>query len=325
MPPKPPEATKRRFRLIDTSHPVYQMEVRRRQGNLILTTMQLGTLPGIFGVTGLVILAVMVVTATTQIGIEYISTTSLGFSFLFLMLIQVVAGASVNILTIAYSSPMISGEVELQSWSLLRTTVMRLRDVITAKFAATMTHLRVAVMALMTLRVITMTTALLFLATVLLRDTFYYFYTEDWQDFWNSRIWLPIGIAILVVTVFFLIQPISQFFISNTLGLIASTMMHSRAQAMAVGMALRLVLWVSSIMFSVAVYWAFGFLFFANWSDPRFAAIEAFRNLVTPTPEMIAWMLSMTIAAYALSTLLWQLGLVLAGLGLVQRISRRLA
>ncbi len=306
-------------------HPVYHLETQRRTQNRSLIALRLGCMPVIFAITGLVILSIMVVIIFSDpfwdIGEAYLGTLWLVVAAI--MFIQAIAGAVVNILVIAQATPTISGEVELQSWRLLRTTTLPLREIILAKLAAALSQLRAPFTGLVILRTISLVTGLFGIAYIL-RNAFYYMDAGERHDFWTEGLWLPITIAIVTFLVFYALQPVIQFVLNGTLGVLASALARSRSRAVAAGLAARLGGWVASILLNVGAIYFLIYLLVMNWSTPYSAPMRAFRDRPEPSDLAIAWVLSLTAIVYILAVLALQIGLTLLALRMIQRRARHL-
>ncbi len=305
-------------------HPVYRLEAESRRGNRGLVALRLGCAPVIFAVTTLALLPGLVTLLVSVVdGDEYGVSSSLALTLIPLIMIQLVAGAIVNVLTVAQTAPMISGEIELQSWRLLRTTTMPLREIIFAKFAAAATHLRAPLVGLMILRAISLGTAYLLFA-YLIRDIFYYMSAQEWVDFWARAAWLPPLLSAGMVTLFYISQPVLQFVLNGSIGLLASSLSQTRARAVVLGLVGRLIGWVASAMFNFTAIYGLGFLILGNWASPHYAPLEAFHNRPVPTELQQSWAINLTIVGYFLAMLASQIGLVLFALGITQRRARQL-
>jgi hypothetical protein len=277
------------------------------------------------GVTGLSVLSIILGTlATTSLySMEAYITTALGFSFLSMVIIQLLAGTGAAILTVAQAAPLISEEVELQSWRLLRTTSLSLREIIFAKFTAILSQLRAQLVGLLALRIISLITGLLLLSVVLLRETFYYFDATSWREFWTLQAWLPALLSLTILVVFYVAQPMIQFLINVALGLAASAHANSRSRAIAAALALRLITWIASILFGGALIFGVGFLFI-NWIDPQFAPLPGYDSLADPSPERLVFIITILLPGYLMTLLLSQVGILLFALGITQRRARTL-
>lgn len=249
-------------------------------------------------------------------------TSTLGVLMAVLVLIQIGVGAAANILLVAQVAPAISGEVELQSWGLLRSTTLPLREIMLAKLVAIFTQMRGALAGLLALRVASTGTGLLLVA-YLLRESFYYDPTGR-EEFFGSGQWVMPGLALALFTIWYLAQPAVQFGLNGAVALLASASARSRARAIAAALAARMAGWVLSALVNGGLIYGLGYLLIANWASPYSAPLRAFRDRPTPSEEMIAFVLGSTAALYVLGVLAAQLGLTVGALALAQRIARRL-
>jgi len=306
-------------------HPVFNLEASRQNTNPGARLLRQGCLPLILGVTSFLVTLVgfLVLVLDGFWSVEYFVRSLLGFSFGAMVVTQILAGATTNILTMTYAAPLISSEVELQSWSLLRSTSMRLRDIIFAKFAATLVQLRMPLIGLLVLRMISLLSGLFFIAFSFYRDSVYYWQGDTWATIWLDRLWVPAFVVGLLLLVYYMSQPIVQFMMNNALGVLASSMSNSRGRAIATALAFRLTLWVVVILFHVGLGVAFGALF-SEWVDPRYSSIGAFRGRPSPSEAQIIIFLSAALGGYVVAMIGSQLGLVVATLGITQRRARRL-
>src|SRR5688572_6645222 len=162
-------------------HPVYDLEVRRRADNRSMAVMRLGCIPAILAAATFSLSVILSTSLVSQLQWSYgwyafsnITMSMLGWAVATLATIQIAAGALVNVLTVAQTAPIISGEIELQSWRLLRTTTLNLREIIFAKYAAALRQIRGPLFGLLILRGASIITIFVLTATMLLRTTFYY-------------------------------------------------------------------------------------------------------------------------------------------------------
>jgi hypothetical protein len=305
---------------------VFWLESNRNGRSAVLNLMRFGCLPLILAVGGLVAMGVGTLVFVQEAGynVDDAFMLTLAATFGALLLVQVLAGAGANILMVAQSAPLISGEVELQSWGLLRTTTLTLREIVMAKLWAVLNQLRGSLLGLMILRVASAGSALLFLFYLLLRDILYYMSRTEWLDSLKQQIWLPPIVAALVFLTWYLAQPLFQFVFNGALGMAASTFARSRGRAIAIALATRLVLWVTSIVANVGFIYLLGFLLIANWSQPQYAPIEWFSRFAEPSDQAISYVMSGTAILYIAIIALIQIGLVVAALVLTQRRARQL-
>lgn len=322
------ELTRRRGRLIPpwarTDHPVYWLETRRAQRSRGLRGLQLGCLPAMLAMGALAVTIVLAVVFAPQVysDMETAISGALGILMAVLVLIQIGAGAAASILLVAQVAPAISGEVELRSWGLLRSTTLPLREIMLAKLAAVFTQMRGALIGLLALRAASTVTGWLLIG-YLLRESFYYDPTGG-EEFFSSGQWIMPGLALLLFTIWYLTQPAVQFALNGAIALLASASARSRARAIAGALAARLAGWVLSVLLNGGLIYGLGYLIIANWASPYSAPLRAFRDRPMPSDETIAFVLGGTAALYVLSVLVAQLGLTAGALALAQRIARRL-
>lgn len=308
-----------------TENPVYRLETHHRRKNRAANNLRWGCLPLILLTTNATILLILTLVGLSQGYYDPTDTvlSTLALVILGLQAVQLTAGAGVNILTIVQAAPTISGEVELQSWRLLRTTILPLREIVLAKLAGALNELRLPLAGLLTLRFISTITGLIF-GSYLIRSSLYYSSRRDILRFWMDGEWIPITIAILVFLLYYTLQPAIQFGVNGVLGMLASAYARSRSRAVASALIGRLALWIASIVGNVGAMYGLGYLLIANWSQPAYAPIEAFRNRSAPSDLAIVWVFSMTIAVYILIVLLGQIGFITIGHKLTLRRSRHL-
>ncbi len=306
-------------------HPVYRLEQRRRVASGALRALQHGCLPSLLAAAGLAAVAAIVLAAPQQImwSLESSMSGTLSTVLVLMVLIQLVGGAASNILMVAQASPLISGEVELQSWGLLRSTTLTVREIVLAKYAATLAHLGSALIGLTALRLASATTALLWLAYTLLRGTFY-FDRAGWLRMIERRLWVGPVIAGVICLAWYVTQPAVQHLLNGALGMLASSFAPSRARAVAAALAARLAGWAGSIVVNGGLIFGLGFLILANWAEPQYAPIRAFRTLPPPSDLEVSLVVSGTVAVYVLTVFAAQVGLTLLALRLAQRRARRL-
>ncbi|GAB4479927.1 MAG: hypothetical protein Kow00124_26110 [Anaerolineae bacterium] len=307
-------------------HPVFSLEAERRGGVRSLALLQMGCMPLLFAVVGFALALILLIGLPTLVlsGDADQIITLLSIAVTAMAVVQAVGGAMVNVLTIASTAPLVSGEVELQSWNLLRATVLPLHDILFAKLAAAIHSQRLPLTALLILRVISLVTALLLGMGFLLRDTFYWMSRAEYRQFWQEGMWAPIVIAVVVAAVFWVTQPLVQMGLNGAIGMLASVSGRTRSRAIASALAGRLVLWIGAAMVNFSAIYGLAFLILGNWLEPRYASIEAFRTLPEPTPAQAVWMVGLVIAGYILVVMASQIGLTLAMLGIAQRRARLL-
>jgi hypothetical protein len=315
---------------VQHEHPVYDLEVRRRIENRALTILRLGCVPAILATASLalsVILAAAVISQASWLydwySLDSMNTTLLGWAVATIMIIQLGAGAMVNILVIAQTSPTISGEVELQSWGLLRTTMLPLKEIVLAKYAAALRQLRAPLFALMILRAASTITILLFAASTTLRGTLYYMDASQWSRFWREILWLPPLIAFVVALIWYFLQPIVQLLLNGAIGMMASAYASTRAQAIAAGLVGRLAAWVAVGTLHLGI--GLGLIFLnSQWASGQYSSIAAFNTASSPSELATTWITCIMYGGYVLSFFLVQLAAIAILLGLVLRRARKL-
>jgi hypothetical protein len=307
-------------------HPVFWLEARRQVRNRGLGAIQGAFLPVLFGLVGLTIPVMMVLVMPFFFGFSDPESTIsilLTLQIVALVSIQLGAGAIVNILTVALTAPLISGEIELQSWRLLRTTLVSLVEVVFAKLTAVLYELRPMLLGLIILRLVSTGTAVLYFAHLILRENIYYLTEAGFRRFLSRGEWAPFLILMSAIAFYNLSQPVVQALMNGMLGMAASAYTRSRSQSIAGGLVGRLILWVGTTLINVGLIFGLSYLF-SNWTSPSYAAIEAFRSLPAPTDEQILWAVCLTISGYLLGHLLAQIGFILMLTGVVLRRTRRL-
>jgi hypothetical protein len=315
-----------------SEHPIFHLETQRRALNGSILTLSRGCLPLVLAVLGLVFFGTLLWGlddllrwATTWRDLGDVFMSALGRAMLAVLLVQFAIGAMTNVLVIALAAPTISGEVELQSWRLLRTTTMPLREVILAKYAAVIRNLRGPLGGLVILRASSLGTLLLLFGYYLSRDVFYYMGPLELRRFVFDGLWLPPLIPIALFVVYYAAQPWLQFYFNSALGMAASAFARSRANAVVVGLTVRLVLWVLSVMVGIAALFFIGFVLAANWAAPRYAPMAFFHDWPEPTPLQVSWVISLSFAAWLFAILVWQVVFSLGALAITRWRCRRLA
>lgn len=306
-------------------HPIFRLEVQRLQRNQGLKFLQYSFNPIVLAGISLTITIVLVVTGSAAGlgGIDNMIEFVLAWTIGILFCVQIVAGAFANVLVIAQMSPSISGEMELQSWRLLRTTTLNIREIIFAKFAAGLVNLRFILVGLLVLRSVTVVCGMLMFAYVLFRQTLYYFDPATMTDYFVQMQWLPVVVPAGVASLVLMVQPIVQFGLNGVIGMIASAYARTRAQAVAMGLTARLALWVFTVLLNVAAGYGLGFLM-SSWASPSSAPIAAFHGMESPGNHQIAWAFGLIIAFYLVAVIAGQIGATVAGFGLVLRRAQRL-
>jgi hypothetical protein len=311
-------------------HPVYDLEVRRRADNRSMAIMRLGCIPAILAAATFSLSIILSTSLVSQLQWSYgwyafsnLTMSMLAWTVATLVTIQLAAGALVNVLTVAQTAPIISGELELQSWRLLRTTTLNLREIIFAKYAAALRQIRGPLFGLLILRGASIITIFVLTATMLLRTTFYYMDSLAWQDFWRNAEWLPMLIAYLACLVLYATQPLLQLFLNGAIGLAASVHTGTRAQALVTGMVGRLVAWVAVVMINTSLILGLTFMH-SQWTTGVYSTFEAYQDILLPSDTVLLWIACLIIAGYALSAVLAQAGVILALLGISLRRARQL-
>jgi hypothetical protein len=241
------------------SHPVFWMETRRRVRAGAGGVFHYASLPVAFVSLQTIIFFAIIVSLLTSGPVTSISSTTLevimyvgpGIVFGFLLIVQLALGATMNLVTVALATPLISGEVELKSWELLRATALSLREILLAKISAALYQIRLPLLAVMIVRTVCTASGLfLFFAFSLseLRTGLRYglggMDTEGLLDGW-----LPVVAAVLAVALALFVQPLLQALMNTMLGMAASAFARSRGRALAAGFGIRLALWgVTSVL-----------------------------------------------------------------------------
>lgn len=290
-----------------------------------MIAFQQGCLPTVLALAGAAVMIVIALVSQQQM--LWLSSGSvvpmLSFSLVFLLLIQLFVGGAVNVLVLAQTAPLVSTEVELQSWGLLRATTLTVREIVLAKLAAALHYLRNSLLALLILRAITAITALLLLAHSLLRSTFYY-NPEQWDRWVASGVWLPLTAAMLLFVIWYVAQPGVQFLLNGSLGIFASTVGRSRARSVASALGMRLGLWVASITVNTGLIYGIIFLIFLNWASPGSAPMEVFRDRPAPTEEQVLWVASIVAFVYIIALAAIQAAMIASGLTISRRRAERI-
>ena len=307
------------------SHPVFHQEMERHAASKGLSVLQLVFLPILFAGTSLALLGALLISLPLLAGttVDSVIIGALSVSVAILAIIQLGAGALSNVMVITQVAPVISGEVELQSWRLLRTTTLALHEIVFAKFSAALLHLRLMLGGLMTLRIITTVTAVLLFLYTILRDTIYNMSPDLAVQYFLGFQWLPILFPMAAILVAFLFQPVIQYFLNGSIALLASSYTRSRGQSIAAALMTRLALWAFALLIHIAAISTLSSLL-DSWSHPEFASIDSFRNLPTPSADAVLWVTCLIFAGYAISIVCAQLGIALAATGLALRRSRDL-
>jgi hypothetical protein len=311
-------------------HPVYDLEVRRRVENRALSALRLGCVPSILAASAL---ALSVILATAVLGqitwlvswynVSDLTGAMLGWAVATLAIIGVAAGAMVNILVIAQTAPTVSGEIELQSWRLLRTTTLTLKEIIFAKYAAALRQLRGPLLGLMIVRAAAAITILLFTANSVLRGMFYYMDATSWASFWREVQWLPVTLLYIIAFLWFVLQPLVQLFLNGAIGMVASVYSNTRAQSFAAALVGRLALWVGVGTMHLAI--GLGLLFLhSQWSSAPYSQFDAYNAMPSPDTLTELWVSSLLMGGYVLAFFSVQVAGILLLLGVMLRRARHL-
>lgn len=322
-----PRSRQRRLRpaWAQPDHPIYRLESRRRAASPALRGLQSGCLPLILAAAGLAaggVAALSLANRPFQGVISVVQNALLGLSIAFILL-QALAGGAANILTVAQTTPLISGEIELQSWSLLRATTLSLREIVLAKYAAALSQLRSSLAGLIILRIASTVTGLLFLAYSL-RSTLYRD-PRALETALQRGTWVMPVVAGLLFLIWYVLQPVVQFFLNGALGLLASSRARSRGRAVVMGLAGRLGTWVAGVVLHVALIYGLIYLLVLNWAQPASAPLRAFRTLAEPSPQQVALVLGSVAALYVLLVAAFQVGVTVGALWLALRGAERAA
>lgn len=311
-------------------HPVYDLEVRRRVENRALSALRLGCVPSILAASALALSVILATAVMGQItwlyswyNVSELTSVMLGWAVATLVIIGVAAGAMVNILVIAQTAPTISGEIELQSWRLLRTTTLTLKEIIFAKYAAALRQLRGPLFGLMIVRGAAAITILLFTANSVLRGAFYNMGASDWADFWGEVQWLPVLITYSAAFIWFVLQPFVQLLLNGAIGMVASVYSNTRAQSFAAALVGRLALWVAVGTLHLAI--GLGLLFLhSQWASAPYSQFDAYNAMPDPSSLAELWVTCLLIAGYVLSFFAVQVAAILLLLGAMLRRARHL-
>jgi hypothetical protein len=310
---------------IQEKHPIFWLESRRYSRNRALRVLKASFVPILFGLT----LVAMVVTGGVMLplqgwwNIDSGILGALGLVIAVLILIQIGAGATFNILVVSQTSPLISGEIELQSWRLLRTTTLPLRDIVLAKYFSALRQMWVMLAGLMIVRLISAGTIMLFIVYTFVRQTIYYWDVSQWKMFFEGYWWIACTAGVSIAALCYIAQPVVQLFLNGALGMLASALMRSRSGAIAAGLIARLVGWIGMGMLNALAINLLGTLY-NSWINPQYAVLEAFRGGAVPSATAQAWATSLGAAGYILAIVMIQMGVTLIALGIVQRRARQL-
>ncbi len=304
-------------------HPIYRLETRRRAPGGLMTAMRFGCAPMIFGTLSVILTILIVSVSLTTSYLESMITTTLAVALLATVVVGILAGAMVNVVTIATTAPMVSGEVEMQSWNLLRTTELSVYEIVLAKLAASITSLKEHLRALLLLRVFSLMTGVLVFIVQVLRQGIYWDDPQRVAAMLRQGTWIPILLAVTMVGIFWLSQPLLQMALNGSVGMAASAYGRSRSGAMAVGLAMRLILWIVSALLNIGGIVGISYLL-NQVLTPRYSSIDFLAILPQPTALQQVWITCSMITVYALGLIASQGGIALFALGIAQRRSRRI-
>jgi len=241
------------------THPIFWMETRRRARAGAGGIFHYAALPVAFVSLQTIVLFAIIVSIVSSAPVVDVSSYTLetlmyvgpGVVFGFLLVVEFALGATINLVTVALATPLISGEIELQSWELLRATALSLREILLAKIAATLHQLRLPLLGLVLVRAVCTASGLfLFFALMLSELRYSMRYGLSGIDFESlSETWLPLALAVLAVAFAHFFQPPLQALMNTMLGMVASAFTRSRGRALAAGFGVRLALWgVTSVL-----------------------------------------------------------------------------
>lgn len=298
------------------------MESRRRARSGVGGIVHYASLPIVFISAQVIILLAIIISIVSSAPVTNIDTTNMeiiiyvgsGAAFGLLLIVEFALGSTMNLVTVALSAPLISGEIELKSWELLRATALSLREILMAKAAATLHQLRLPLLGLMIIRTIC-TGAGVFLAVALVMGEVRYDFRDglDPHDYeYFVEWWLPILVAVLVVALVHFLQPVLQMLLNTALGMTASAFARTRGRALAVGIGSRLALWgITGVLGAVGISLTINAYDRWLWNYSGYPGNEA-------------TVISLLIITWALIFLVVQIGITLIAWGLTVRRARRL-
>nr|MBN1228347.1 hypothetical protein [Anaerolineae bacterium] len=305
-------------------HPVYWLEVARtgyNQGTLVIAR---AFLPVVLAFTGLA--ALIIIAATILPGAFWSVENAFGGAIALLLVVfsleQVLVGGVANVLMVTRTAPLISGEVETQSWDLLRTTTLSLREILYSKIAASMRQLRDTLFGLVALRLTTTLTALLGLM-FLLRDGIYWS-RDTWQLFFSNGVLVLPGLAISLFIMWYALQPVIQYALNASLGLVMSSAARTRSRSIAMALGARLALWVFSVSINTVLIYGLIYLVLNNWASPMYAPLAIFRGRATPSEELVITVMALTAFVYVLTILILQILSIAGALRFAENRARKL-
>ena len=121
--------------------------------------------------------------------------------------------------------------------------------------------------------------------------------------------WIMPTIAVLLFGLW-CIAAVCAFLLSGAIGLVASTFTRSRARAVAMALAGRLITWVGSIVLNVGLIYGLVFLLIVNWAESTSAPLQVFRSMPQPSPQQVAFVLGSTATLCLLVVIAVQVGLI---------------
>lgn len=243
-------------RWFETNHPIFWMETRRRAGAGMHRSIRYAMLPAILlAVESIIFLSTLLSLTSVPFpdeitiwGMGEFVTLGLTMAFVLLLIIQVAFGGAINLVTVALAAPLISGELELKSWELLRATTLTLREILLAKLSATLHQLRPPLLGLMIIRAISTSTGMLLFYFISLDSALSAISYGNINMASVAEEWLPIAIALTSLALVLLVQPPIQMIVNILLGMLASAYTQSRSRALAIGLGLRVALWGITIV-----------------------------------------------------------------------------
>lgn len=303
-------------------HPVHAMEARYQGSGKLLRTLDAGCLPVILLIiAGGLILAFAI--GFFQFGAQALDIfTGIATGMLiYLGVLIVLLDLIVTILTIARTSSIVSRELELQSWDLLRTTALPLHDILFAKLAGALNSLRFTFLATLTLR------GMALLLALSLAISAGYFRVVDpaspaqLSEFFASGLLAPFILMTIIALLFFVGQPLITFFTNGAIGLFVSVRSKTRGRALAMGLLLRMGLGYAFNQIFAIIY--FIGVFGVGFAAPQTTSfLEEFFRTLSWTDAQLAWVIGGFILVAFLAYLGIYLGASLFLLGSAQHRAR---
>jgi hypothetical protein len=260
------------------------------------------------------IIAIGSVTTINSYSLETLMFTGPGIVFGFLLIVEFALGATINLITVALAAPLISGEIELKSWELLRATALTLREILLAKLSAIIHQLRLPLAGLFVVRAVCTGAGLFLVFAALMSEMRYelqYGLSEADGEYIVEQ-WVPIIVAVLVVAVVHFTQPLLQMLMNTVLGMVASAFTRARGRALAAGFGIRLALWgLTSVLGTAGISFTINAYDRWLWTSP-----------VYPENEVVG--IAALIILWALIFLFTQIGITFIGWGITVWRSRRL-